>query len=74
MTYSQNSSSNINSLKSKPLFTIMQKVVPKPHDDIDKVFDPSRIRFGMSKREIEDLKAEEKKRKKPAKNWRPPVH
>jgi hypothetical protein len=29
----------------------------------------------MSKREIEELRAKEKKKgKKPVKNWRPPVH
>ena len=53
----------------------IQKVIHKADDDIDKVLDPSKIRFGMSKRDIEELKSEEKKkRKKPAKNWKPPVH
>jgi hypothetical protein len=44
-------------------------------NDIDKVFDPSKVRFGMSKREVEELKAEErKKKKKLPKNWKPAIH
>ena len=44
-------------------------------NDIDQCLDPSKIRFGMSKREIEELKAEEKrKKKKLAKSFRPTIH
>jgi hypothetical protein len=44
-------------------------------NDIDKCLDPSKIRFGMSKREIEELRNEEKKkRKKLSKNWKPAAH
>lgn len=44
-------------------------------DDLDVELDPNKIRFGMSRKEREELEADEKrKKKKLPKNWRSQVH
>lgn len=48
--------------------------MPKETQDQDIELDPRKLRFGMSKEELEAIKRKAKERKKMNKGWKPTSH